>query len=364
MNPQLWFQQTSIPTFQNAIRRWFRSNSRDLPWRGTRDPYRVLVSEIMLQQTTVATVQPAYVRFLSRFPTIADLARTSESEVVSAWEGLGYYRRARNLFRLAELVMNEHGGVVPTDPHQLEKLPGLGKYSAHAVACFSSGARLPILEANTFRLWSRLVGLRKDPKSQPHQRRLWQLAEDVLPHRQVGDFNQALMDLGSQICTPKQPKCIQCPVRRHCRAFQAGQPEEFPKPAGKPPVISVEHCCLVVQQGSNVLVSQRPEEGLWSLMWEFPSQKFIPQSQPPQQAASLARKLLGWKRNARFNLVKKFCHRVTRYRVTLWVFYAKIHGNRIPPVPNSFRWVDVTGLSQLPMSTPHRKIANLVQISQ
>jgi len=205
-------------SFTRRLLAWFRANGRDLPWRATRDPYHVLVSEFMLQQTQVSRVAAYYPRFLRRFPTVAHLARANPAQVREAWDGLGYYRRAANLHRLARTVMVEHGGAVPDDPATLESLPGIGKYTAGAVASFAFERRAPAVDTNALRVLQRVFRPRHDHGT-GRERAVRELAQRILPARRrtVWEFNQALMDLGSSYCTARRPKCAGCPVRPACR---------------------------------------------------------------------------------------------------------------------------------------------------
>ena len=210
--------------FRRRILAWFRRNARDLPWRRTRDPYAIWVSEIMLQQTQVVTVIGYFERFLAAFPSIADLAAADEQQVLRLWEGLGYYRRARQLHAAARVIVAEHQGRFPRDPEQIRALPGIGRYTAGAIASIGWDAREPILEANTIRVFSRLLAYRGDPQKNAGQQRLWEFAAGVLPKKDTGLFNQALMELGSEICTPRGPLCDQCPVRTLVPDVSAGAP--------------------------------------------------------------------------------------------------------------------------------------------
>ena len=207
---------------------WFARRRRDLPWRRDRDPYRIWVSEVMLQQTQAATVVPYFERFLQAFPTLADLAAADEQQVLRLWEGLGYYRRARDLLRTARLLAASHGGRFPDDPVALEGLPGLGRYTRNAVLSQAFDRRLPILEANSRRVLCRLFGRTGDPSLAPEQRWLWDAAEALLPSRRVGDFNQALMELGALVCTPDAPRCSECPLADDCVARRLGLQDAIP----------------------------------------------------------------------------------------------------------------------------------------
>jgi A/G-specific adenine glycosylase len=215
-------------SFKRRLLRWFRAHGRDLPWRRTRDPYRVLVSEFMLQQTQVGRVREYYGRFLDRFPSIDRLARARPSQVRDVWQGLGYYRRADNLHRLARIVTREHDGVVPDDPRTLETLPGIGRYTAGAVATFAYEKRAPAVDTNVHRVLIRVFhgGSRSGTgmRTGTSLRSIWRLAERILPRKPAvaWEFNQALMDLGARICTARRPRCAECPVQPACRARRRG----------------------------------------------------------------------------------------------------------------------------------------------
>ncbi len=216
--------------FRRNLLRWYDRAGRDLPWRATRDPYAVWISEVMLQQTTVAAVKPYFERFLERFPDVAALAAADESDVLRLWEGLGYYSRGRNLHRAARVVVEQHDGRFPEDVTTLQSLPGIGRYTAGAIASFAFDVPAPIVEANTVRLYARLTGLDGDPRSTAGQRALWEFAEAIVPAKRAGAFNHALMDLGATVCTINEPRCHDCPVRSCCRAFADGRQAEIPPP--------------------------------------------------------------------------------------------------------------------------------------
>src|SRR5262245_41988892 len=235
---------------------WYARHKRDLPWRQSSDPYRVWISEIMLQQTQVATVGDYFVRFLRSFPNVQQLAAASETDVLRAWEGLGYYRRARQLHTAAKKIVSEYGGVFPSDPAELQKFPGIGRYTAGAIASIAFDTRAPILEANTVRLFSRLIAYRGNPHSQTGQRPLWQVAEEVLPQKQVAQFNQALMELGSLICTPTEPQCPTCPLSSLCAAHAAGLQDQIPPAKPRPTYTDLREAAVIVRKNGSVLVRQ------------------------------------------------------------------------------------------------------------
>src|SRR5262245_4865752 len=220
-----------LSSIRRRLLSWFKRNQRDLPWRHDRDPYRIWVSEVMLQQTTVATVSARFERFLQAFPTLAALAAADEQAVLREWEGLGYYRRARNLHAAARLMVQRHGGQLPDDPQIWAELPGVGRYILGAVLSQAFDRRLPIVEANSQRVLCRLFGRNSDPLEPRTKKWLWNTAEQLLPVRRSGDFNQALMELGALVCTPLHPRCEQCPISAQCVAFRTGRQHAIPPKA-------------------------------------------------------------------------------------------------------------------------------------
>src|SRR5436190_816007 len=224
--------------FTRKLLGWYDKNRRDLPWRLPRgaaancrpDPYHVLVSETMLQQTQVATVIPYFRRFLEHFPMVTALARAGEQDVLRLWQGLGYYSRARNLLRAARAIVAEHGCELPANLERLLALPGVGRYTAGAIASIAFGIRAPILDGNVARVLCRLDRIESNPREQETREELWRRAEEILPKKRVGDFNSALMELGATVCTPRNPQCLICPVRGFCEAFKARVQDKIPQP--------------------------------------------------------------------------------------------------------------------------------------
>jgi A/G-specific adenine glycosylase len=255
-----------------ALAGWFAAGHRDLPWRVDRDPYRVLVSEMMLVQTTVGAVVPYFRRFIERFPTVRALAEADEADVLKAWEGLGYYRRARQLHDAARAIVRDHGGVVPDDPQAIRRLPGVGRYIAGAVLSLAYGRPEPILEANTRRVLARLLAWPAPIDEKPTEDRLWLAATRLVPAEGAGRFNEALMELGATVCTVRQPSCLICPLSGVCRARAEGRQDELPprKESG-PPLDVAESAILVRRGGDRVLIVRRPPGGLWGGFWEFPT---------------------------------------------------------------------------------------------
>ena len=240
-------------SFRRKLNDWYADQGRDLPWRRNFEPYQIWISEIMLQQTTVVAVIPYFERFLGRFPTVADLAAADESEVLRLWEGLGYYSRARNLHRAAKVIVEQYSGLFPTELDTLQSLPGVGRYTAGAIASFAFDQRAPIVEANTLRLYSRLIGYAGDPRSRDGQERLWAFAEDILPRKGAGRLNQALMELGATVCSPREPDCESCPVHAHCQAFRDGTQATIPLPKPKTVITEMTEVSIAVRTGSKYL---------------------------------------------------------------------------------------------------------------
>lgn len=342
---------------------WFAKHQRDLPWRRRRDPYAIWVSEIMLQQTQVATVIPYFERFLAAFPRVTDLAKASEADVLRLWEGLGYYRRARDLHRAARIVCAEHAGQLPTDAETLRCLPGIGRYTAGAILSQAHDTRLPILEANSRRLLARLFARRGDPTRGPVQRWLWQAAEELLPERQVGDFNQALMELGALVCTATAPKCSACPLTRDCAAHRLGVQEKIPPPLVKPRTVHVRELALVIQRGAGVLLVQRPAAGRWANLWEFPHAPMLDDETEEAAARRLILPLTGMTARLERELLT-IRHSVTHHRITLCCLQARYRSGRFKSdVYPRAAWVERRQLPEYPVSSPQRRLARLVMES-
>ncbi len=260
-----------MSAFARAIIRWQRRHGRrDLPWQGTTDPYAVWLAEIMLQQTQVAAVVPYYRRFRDRFPDIASLAAAPEDEVLRLWSGLGYYSRARNLHRAAALVAERHGGAFPRTLVEIERLPGIGRSTAAAIAGFAFGARAAILDGNVKRVLARHFVVEGFPGAPPVERRLWGLAESLVPARDNAAYIQGLMDLGATVCTLRNPQCARCPVRRTCGAHAANRVAELPAPRPRRRVPTRRTTMLVLSRAGEVLLEKRPSVGVWGGLWSLP----------------------------------------------------------------------------------------------
>ena len=316
----------------------------------------------MLQQTQVATVESYFERFIATLPDVRSLSAADEEVVLRLWEGLGYYRRARQLHQAAKQIVDEHGGRFPSDVEAVRSLPGIGRYTAGAILSIAHGAREPILEANTVRLFSRLVALDGDPTGAASQRLLWSIAEELLPRRNVGAFNQALMELGSQVCTPREPGCHKCPVASLCTARAENLQEVLPRPKPKTKFTELREAAVVVHRRGKVLILKYGEGGRWAGLWDFP--RFRIES---QRRTAIHRELVAKVEALTGALVEPvehlvtIKHGVTRYRITLDCHAAKYISGRITHADGApLRWVKPAELDDYPLSTTGRKLGRLV----
>ena len=257
--------------FSTRIIAWQKRHGRhDLPWQNTRDPYRIWLSEIMLQQTQVATVIPYYTRFLEKFPALSDLARASEDEVLALWSGLGYYSRGRNLLRAAQIVAEKFGGEFPKAIDDILALPGVGQSTAAAISAFAFGERQAILDGNVKRVFSRHFGIDGFPSEKKIEAKLWSVANEALPKKNIEAYTQGLMDLGATLCLRARPLCLACPVEEHCVAKRNGRIQELPTPRPKKAVPEKSTTMLIIAHAGEVLLEKRPPTGVWAGMWCFP----------------------------------------------------------------------------------------------
>jgi A/G-specific adenine glycosylase len=349
-------------TFRRHLLAWYHRHRRDLPWRvapgspraATPDPYHVLLSETMLQQTQVATVVPYFHRFVARFPTITDLARADLHDILRLWQGLGYYRRARNLHACAKAVVEEYGGVVPRDVETLLGLPGVGRYTAGAIASLAYNTRAPILDGNVMRVICRIDRIESDPREREVQAVLWARAEEILPSARsggTGDFNSALMELGATVCTPKNPQCLVCPVRSHCEAAAAGVQDRIPLPKKSKTTPLFKRYVLCARQGRHYLIERRPEQGRWAGLWQF---KTIESNGHPFTPAALRQRLgLDVAQPVRLGVVR---HGLTHRRYEFDAYVADYRG----PRREGQVWVTLEELDAYPLSKPQLSIVRLL----
>lgn len=373
---------TWLRSFRKKLLRWYAEHSRSLPWRDTNDPYKIWVSEIMLQQTQVATVIEYYHRFIERFPTPQTLAEAEEQEVLSYWAGLGYYRRAKQLHKAAKVITNEFAGRFPTEFDDILALPGIGRYTAGAVASFAYGQRQPILEANTIRLHARLLEIREPTQATDVQNRLWDFADALLPSRgDVSTLNQAVMELGSLVCIPKNPRCLCCPVADLCPTFAQGLQERIPAPKPKKQITPLEHGTIILRNNRRVLVRQNQPGEWWEGLWDFPRARIELDSEliqeKPVAGSKTSRRLdqgivdlVGEKTcsalQREFNLtcevtefLRTLKHGVTRYSITLYCFEGLLTSNSLPK-SRSWKWVTTKELENIPLTSTAAQLAKSI----
>jgi A/G-specific adenine glycosylase len=329
----------TLPKIDSKIRRsihqdlplWYQQNQRPLPWRLLPSPYRTVVSEFMCQQTQIATVLPYFARWLAAFPDWASLAAAPEDKVLKHWEGLGYYRRARNLHALARSIMTQHAGKLPSTLTELLALPGIGPYTAGAIASISFQQNVPVLDGNIERVLTRVFALTHDITKPSTKKLLWALAEKLLPQKNPGDHNQSLMELGALVCTPAKPQCLLCPLKKIC---QAPEPTHFPVKTKTISIQENEKVCLIIQN-KKIWLSQPSTPGRWPGFYRLP-RLHTKQMQPLQH--------LGTHRYA-----------ITKYRVTAEVYLASWKKNP----PHGF-WANAAQLEKISLPAPHRKMIALL----
>lgn len=347
-------------SFRRRLLKWYRANARDLPWRNTHDPYRIWISEIMLQQTQVETVKPYYGRFLKTFPNVRKLAAAKETQVLRLWEGLGYYRRARQLHAAAKQIVAEHKGKFPDTFEAVQALPGIGRYTAGAILSFAHDQQLPIVEANTLRLYSRLLAMHEDPRRRSGQDRLWEFAAAILPRTKCGEANQALIELGSQICRPKEPLCETCPVVANCAAFRDGCVEAVPMKAGKTNYENVTEAAVVIRHQGHVLLRQCQATERWAGLWDFPRCRveLKQNAARKREIATTLQDLIG--HGVRVGeLIATMDHAVTRFRISLLCYEGELfHSDKV--LSPSQEWVSLDELEEYPLSVTGRKLSRLL----
>jgi A/G-specific adenine glycosylase len=319
---------------------------------GAPNPYHVLVSEAMLQQTQVATVIPYFNRFIERFPTLADLAAAEEQDVLRLWQGLGYYSRARNLRAAARVVATEYGGELPRGRDELLKLPGVGRYTAGAVASIAFDRRAPILDGNVARVLCRVDKIVGDPRERTTQELLWRRSEEILPRRRVGAFNTAMMELGATVCIPRSPQCLICPVREHCEAYAGGVQEKIPAPRKAKPTPLLRRATYCIRRGETWLIEQRPARGRWAGMWQFVT---VPVEPSADRAALPVR-------TTKPRAIGVVTHGLTHRRYHFDVLVCDATEDPADVAPRA--WVTLDGLSDYPLPRPHLKVAEMLRIDQ
>jgi A/G-specific adenine glycosylase len=325
-----------------------RHGRRGLPWQGTRDPYRIWLSEVMLQQTQVATVLPYFERFVTRFADVAALASADENDVLRLWSGLGYYSRARNLHAAARRVVAEHGGSFPRDRRALEALPGVGRSTAAAIAAFAFGERAAILDGNVKRVLARHFAVAGWPGAPQVERELWTLAESLLPHAEIEAYTQALMDLGATLCRRRAPACALCPVRLTCRASAAGNVESYPAPRPRRAMPQRSTVMLVLVHEGEVLLERRPPRGVWGGLW------CLPEAEDVNAAAAIASRFAGGIEPPR--ALPPVAHAFTHFALDIQPVLARA-ARRLPLVAEAaLAWTPIAHAGDEALPAPVRRI--------
>jgi A/G-specific adenine glycosylase len=333
--------------------KWYSRNARELPWRNHPDPYAIWVSEIMLQQTRVATVIPYFDRWMDKFPNITALAQATESEVLKLWEGLGYYARARNLHKAAIMVVDEYGGVLPPSMGELKKLPGVGGYTSAAISSMAFGLDEATLDGNIKRVLSRVFNIEEPVNTTKGENILWKIAAEHLPTGSAGEYNQALMDIGAIICLPKKPDCRGCPLKSICEARIKGLQGKLPVVMKKPKVPTVVKYAVVLIKKRKVLLWQRESKGLLGGMWEFPSVEG--NKNPEKELTPLVNSQYKLKvvNKSHFLTIK---HTYSHFKLTEHAFLCTLKLEK--KLPTGFTWIPLIDLSKYPMGKVDRQIAD------
>ena len=336
---------------RNQLLPWFKANKRSMPWRSNRTPYRVWISELMLQQTRVDQVDPYFRRFMKRFPSLKSLAEASQEDVLKIWEGLGYYSRARNLHRAARIISSEHRGRFPNTKEQMLSLPGIGDYTAAAIGSLAFNLDLAVLDGNVIRVLTRLFAYTSDSRSAAAKKELQQLADILLVKGDAGNYNEAMMELGAVICLPRNPRCDECPLTRVCLGYKSGRPADYPvkAPKKKVPHIIVG-AAVVTNRRGEVLIAQRRDQDMLGGLWEFPGGK--------QESGETIRQCIVRELEEELGIrveVGEFLltvnHAYSHFTMEMHTYYAVIRSGRPRPIHcQDFRWMKISDLRSVPYS--------------
>jgi A/G-specific adenine glycosylase len=345
-------------SFADALIDWQKQHGRhQLPWQGTRDAYRIWLSEIMLQQTQVATVIPYYARFLNSFPDVAALAAAPTETVMAHWSGLGYYTRARNLHRCAQQVVSNHAGRFPSDPETLASLPGIGKSTAAAIAAFAYGARAAILDGNVKRVFCRVFGVEGFPGQAAVEKHLWQRAEAMLPEREIEAYTQGLMDLGATLCTRTRPACDRCPMQSRCIAHASGRTSELPARKPKKAIPEKSTVMLVVVHKGEILMEQRPPEGIWGGLLSLPElNRLSSENSDVDLDEQLALALSSFGDIDEIMMLSSFVHGFTHYRLSVMPVHVTLRQRYVMAAQSDYQWRALAQSSEAALPSPVRKL--------
>ncbi|MFA5059981.1 MAG: A/G-specific adenine glycosylase [Candidatus Omnitrophota bacterium] len=339
--------------FSKRLISWYKKESRDLPWRHTSDPYKIWISEIMLQQTVVNAVIPYYKRWIKEFPSVEDVAKASLQKILKSWQGLGYYSRARNIHKTAKIICEKFKGRIPDTYDQLRSLPGFGPYTTGAVLSIAFNKRFPIIDANVRRVIMRQLAL-KGFADTSHDKKILRFLEEIMPQREMNIFNQALMELGALVCRSKEVLCNVCPVKEQCRAYKKGIQEIIPTPKLKN-IKKIDVAVAIIKRGDKYFIQKRPSKGLLADLWEFPGGK-IEKGETPSIALirEMKEELSLSVRSTKY--LFKVAHFYTQFRVRLHVFLC--HPEAFPRGDSTHKWVSSSQFQQFPMPSGSAKIVD------
>lgn len=346
-------------SFQSNLLSWFRQNARPLPWRKHYRPYEVWVSEIMLQQTQMDTVLPYFERWMKLFPTIESLAKSDEKKVLKAWEGLGYYSRARNLHHTAKLLAEKHGGNFPEDHETILSLKGVGRYTAGAISSIAFNREKPIVDGNVLRVLSRVYAIKLPIDVEKNKEAFWKLEESLIPKGQARYFNQALMELGALVCSTQNPSCLICPIKNFCKAYKQDRAENFPVRMKRKKMVKVRATAIVLVSNGKYLIQKRPLGKIMGGLWEFPEWKTT-----ESKALKFLKKYFGVSGKPAY--LKDIKRNYTHHQETLRVFLLDLQGASPSEDPKNgweHTWIRPVSFKKYPFSSAHAKIAEILRDS-
>ncbi len=353
----------SVEQFQCDLLNWFDINQRELPWRRTYDPYQVWISEIMLQQTQMDRGVDYFKRWIKKYPDVYHLHSASEQELFKSWEGLGYYSRVRNIRKCAELLVREYGGRLPKTVDKLQKLPGIGPYTAGAISSIGYNQTVPVVDGNIGRIFARYFNIEEQLKLPKVKKQLWQQADELVPEGRAREFNQALMELGALICTPRKPNCEGCPIKEECFAYRFDAAHARPVKGDKVVIVPIYMATGVLLHDGKVFIQQRLDEDIWGGLWEFPGGSIERDETPEETVVREFEEETGFE----VKLEKKITtaiHHYTRYKVTLHGYFCRLEqADQLPALTSAqdYRWVEPKELDLYGFPSGHRKLINYLQ---
>ena len=353
----------SLTLFQTRLLNWFNNNQRDLPWRTTYDPYQIWISEIMLQQTQMDRGVIYFQQWMKRFPDPTSILAASEQELLKCWEGLGYYSRVKNIRKCAEILIEQYDGKLPETPEELEKLPGIGPYTAGAISSIAFNNNAPVVDGNVGRLFARVFNFDQQLKSPAVKKQLWLKAAEILPHGQAREFNQALMELGALVCTPKNPICLSCPVKQDCFAYRFDVVHTRPVKGKTSPIIPISMATGVLVHRNRIFIQQRLDKDIWGGLWEFPGGSIERDETPEETVIREYMEETGFEVKLK-DLITTTCHHYTRYKVTLHGYFCTLEKDILSPTLTSaqdYRWIKPHELDHYAFPSGHRKLIHFLQ---